>query len=112
MNLHGWMPARIAWRDSGPRVEWTLMERRRLVEPFFEQTLQGQMTHPFHQLFRRETSLEDMAAWTDAHPGSPLRGIVFHMSRCGSTLIAQLLAAVERNIVASEPAAVAAPLRA
>jgi hypothetical protein len=112
MNLHGWMPARIAWRDSGPRVEWTLMDRRRLVEPFFEQTMQSQMRHPFHQLFRRETSLEDLVAWTDAHPGAPLRGIVFHMSRCGSTLVAQQLAALECNIVASEPAPLDALLRA
>jgi hypothetical protein len=112
MNLNGWVPARVAWRNSGPRVEWTLMGRRRLLEPFFEQTLDSQMRHPFHQLFRRETSLEEMVEWTDAHPSAPLRGIILHMSRCGSTLMSQLLAALECNIVASEPAPLSAVLRA
>jgi hypothetical protein len=45
-----------------------------------------------------------MEAWTASEPGAPLKGIVYHMSRCGSTLIGQQLAAKERNIVASEPA--------
>lgn len=111
MNLSGWLPARIAWRDSAPQVEWILMGNERLLEPFFEQTLQRQMMNPFHQLFRRETSMEEMCLWTEAHPrshskshsGAPLKGIVYHMSRCGSTLIGRQLAAIERTIVASEP---------
>ncbi|MGO9930515.1 MAG: sulfotransferase family protein [Steroidobacteraceae bacterium] len=112
MNLHGWLPARVAWRETGPRVEWILMGRRRLLEPFFEQSLGREMTHPFHHLFRRDTSPGEMAAWTQAHPPAPLRGIIFHMSRCGSTLISQQLAALECNIVASEPAPLDAILRA
>jgi hypothetical protein len=103
MNLHGWMPARIAWRDSGPRVEWILMGAERLRDPFFVQTMQRQMMKPFHQAFRRETTIEQMVEWTEAHPGAPLRGIVYHMSRCGSTLIGQQLATLDRTIVASEP---------
>jgi hypothetical protein len=62
---------------------------------------------PFHHLFRRATSLEEMCAWTEAHPtsqsGAPLKGIIYHVSRCGSTLMGRQLQAVERNIVASEP---------
>ena len=103
MNLHGWVPARIAWRDNGPRVEWILMGAERLRDPFFTQTTQRQLIKPFHQLFRRETTIDQMIAWTAANPGAPLRGIVFHMSRCGSTLIGQQLAALDRAILASEP---------
>ena len=103
MNLQGWLPARVVWRGDEPRVEWTLMGRRRLAESFYERTLQRQMMQPFHQLFRRETSMEETIAWVEAHPPAPVRGLIFHMSRCGSTLISQQLAAVERNIVASEP---------
>jgi hypothetical protein len=112
MNLHGWLPARIVWRDSVPRVEWTLLGSRRLLDPFFELTLGRQMSHPFHQLFRRDSSLEEMIEWTDEHPGAPLRGMIFHMSRCGSTLMSQQLAACEYNVVASEPAPFEALVRA
>jgi hypothetical protein len=104
MNLDGWMPVRVAWRGSEPRVEWTPMGAQRLLDPFFEQTVQRQMAQPFGTLDRRETTVEEMAAWADAHPGAPLKGIVYHMSRCGSTLIGRQLAALERNIVAQEPA--------
>jgi hypothetical protein len=104
MNLYGWMPVRVVAGENGPRVEWTLMGKQRLLDPFFEETLRRQMEHPFHHLFRRETSIDEMASWTDAHPGAPLKGIVFHISRCGSTLISRQLMALERNIVASEPA--------
>ncbi|HEY0801708.1 MAG TPA: hypothetical protein VGD54_12750, partial [Steroidobacteraceae bacterium] len=104
MNLHGWLPARITWRDNRPRVEWTLMGTRRLTEPFFEQTLRSHMTHPFHQLLRPDTSIEEMLEWSNSLPRVPLRGIIFHLSRCGSTLLSQQIAALECNIVASEPA--------
>jgi len=112
MNLKGWLPARIAWRETEPRVEWTLMGQRRLIEPFFAQTLRSQMLHPFHQLFRRETTLEEAAEWTTAHPAAPLRGVIFHMSRCGSTLLSQQLAAPTCNVVASEAAPLDSILRA
>jgi hypothetical protein len=81
-----------------------LLGTERLLDPFFHGTLQRQMMKPFHQLFRRETDLEEMEAWTEAEPGAPLKGIVYHMSRCGSTLIGRQLGAMERNIVGSEPA--------
>ena len=104
MNLSEWMPARVAWRGEEPGVEWTLMRRQRLLDPFFEETLQRQMMHPFHQVFRRDSSMEEMLEWTEAHPGARPSGIIFHMSRCGSTLLCRQLMALERNIVASEPA--------
>lgn len=112
MNLHGWLPVRIAWRESGPRIEWILMGAARLRDPFFVQTTHTQMTKPFHQAFRRETTIDEMVEWTEAHPGAPLRGIVYHMSRCGSTLISQQMAAIERTIVASEPEPMDDALRA
>jgi hypothetical protein len=111
------MPARIAWcraadGSAQPVVEWTLMGKQRLLDSFFEETLQRQMMHPFHQVFRRDSSMEAMVEWTEAHPGAPLGGIIFHMSRCGSTLLCRQLMALERNIVASEPAPVDGVLRA
>jgi hypothetical protein len=112
VNLHGWIPAGIVWRESEPQVEWTLLGSQRLLDPFFERTMTRQMSHPFHQLFRRDTSMQEMIEWTDHHPGAPLRGMIFHMSRCGSTLMSQQLAACNFNVVASEPAPLEALVRA
>ena len=117
MNFSNWMPARFACRRAAdgsvqPTVEWTLMRRQRLLDPFFEETLQRQMMHPFHHVFRRDSSMEEMVEWTEKHPGATLGGIIFHMSRCGSTLLCRQLMALERNIVASEPAPMDGVLRA
>jgi hypothetical protein len=113
MNHEGWIPSQVLWRDSGLRVLSTLLGRQRLLEPFFESTIQLQMMHPFHALFRREISIEELAADEMLYAGAvPLRGMIFHMSRCGSTLISQMLAASERNIVASEPPPLDAIVRA
>jgi hypothetical protein len=76
-----------------------------MAEPFFYQTVVAAMTNPFNSVFMRETGLRELAGLP---AGLPPSGFVFHMSRCGSTLISQALAASSGNIVVSE----AAPLRA
>jgi hypothetical protein len=106
------MPARVARRGEESYVEWTLMRRQRLLDPFFEETLQRQMMRPFHQVFRRDSSMEEMVEWAEAHQAARPAGIIFHMSRCGSTLLCRQLMALERNIVASEPAPMDGVLRA
>ncbi|MDE1160658.1 MAG: sulfotransferase [Acidobacteriaceae bacterium] len=84
-------------------VHWTELGGKRLLQPFFEQDLQGHMQQPFHQLFRRETGIEELLEWGEQSASLPLRGVILHMSRCGSTLISQMLAAVPHYVVASEP---------
>ncbi|HEY4355431.1 MAG TPA: hypothetical protein VGN16_06770 [Acidobacteriaceae bacterium] len=103
MNLEGWLPADVVVRAGGRRIAWTLRGREPLRESSFEQTLQDQMAKPFHQLFRRETSLEAMAAWVENHPPAPLRGIVFHTAHCGSRALARFLANNGKNRVAAQP---------
>jgi hypothetical protein len=112
LNIAGWIPTQFAWGDAGAEVRWAMLGKKRLLDPFFEQTMQREMMHPFHHLFRLESSVDQMLEWMDNSPTVPLAGIIFHMSRCGSTLIAQMLAASEDHIVASEPAPLDGVLRA
>jgi hypothetical protein len=70
------------------------------------------LRHPFNQLFRRRTPTEALAAWREASPGLEPAGFVFHMSRCGSTLLVQMLARLDSNVVLSEPGPVDTVLRA
>ena len=44
-------------------------------------------------------------------PAIHLDGLVFHLSRCGSTLIAQMLAALPWTVVASEPSVIDSAIR-
>ena len=101
-DLRGWTPAKFFMRDSRPYAEWIFTGTRRFTEPFLTDSLRAAMQLPFAAFFRRETPLED-AAGLDALPPA---GFLFHVSRCGSTLAAQMLSALERTVVVSEAPAI------
>jgi len=111
LKLDGWIPVRVSWRegDREPHLEWCLIGETRFTEPFFANTIERHLHHPFHHAFRRETPIGALEEFGTR--GVPVKGIVFHMSRCGSTLVAQMLAALEQNIVLSEAEPVDAILR-
>ncbi|MFP2907634.1 sulfotransferase family protein [Pyxidicoccus sp. 3LFB2] len=111
-RLDGWVPGRIHVEERGLRVDWCHLGTQRFTDPFFDQTLERRLRHPFPLLFRHQTTMEALVARSAERPGLPVRGLVFHMSRCGSTLVAQLLAALPRHIVLSEPGPVDTVLRA
>jgi gluconate kinase len=100
--LEGWVPIRIYWQESQAMVDWCYVGTRRFSESFFEHTIQHLLWQPFNLLFRHQTPIETLAELQDARPGLPPSGFIFHMSRCGSTLAAQMLAALPQNIVLSE----------
>ncbi|KFA94138.1 aspartyl beta-hydroxylase [Archangium violaceum] len=110
--LAEWFPVRVHAREGGFDVEWCHLGGQRFTEPFFDDTIQRRLRYPFNWLFRHQTSLDELAELEALSPGLPPTGLIFHMSRCGSTLLAQTLAALPRNIVLSEPAPVDTVLRA
>jgi hypothetical protein len=97
--LQDWIPFYLKRGE----VHWGYMGRERFVEPFFQATLQKLASRPFNQLLRQRTGLDVLPERAASHPGLPLRGLVFHLSRCGSTLAAQTLAALGDTVVLSEP---------
>jgi hypothetical protein len=111
-DLRGWTPIRVDWRDGRPVVDWCHTEGVVFTEPFFAETVERCLRHPFRLLFRHETTIEVMGRHVTEHPGLPPAGFVFHMSRCGSTLVAQMLAAVAEHLVLSEPGPIDSVLRA
>ena len=98
----GWLPVRTRWVDRELMVDWAYCGSRRLLEPFFEDTVLRCLTKPFNRLFRYSTPIGALDGWLQHHPGLRPTGFIFHSSRCGSTLVSQMLAAMPRNIVVSE----------
>jgi hypothetical protein len=111
-HLSGWTPIRVFWQQSRPQVDWILLEEKHFTEPFFEQTIGHAMQHPFNQLFRHQTPIKALLDLESISQGIAPSGFIFHMSRCGSTLISQMLAALPSNIVISEAPPVDTILRA
>lgn len=104
----GWLPAEVAQVDGRAAVAWLRFGQRRLAESFYDDSLVHQRFLPFNRLFAVRTPLDDLEAWVGALPALEPAGLVFHMSRCGSTLAARMLAASPAHVVLSE----AAPINA
>jgi hypothetical protein len=100
--LEGWLPVRIFWRDARLWVDWCYMGDRRLTEPFFRESIGYAMFEPFNQAFRRETPIDTLRELREKSPGLEPAAFVHHASRCGSTLIPQMLTALGTHIAISE----------
>lgn len=111
-RLAGWTP--IAVRAGGPRplIRWCFTEGVQFDEPFFEQTIDRCLRDPFRLLFWRETGIDALGAAASEAPGLHPSGFIFHMSRCGSTLVARMLASLPEVLALSEPGPIDAVLRA
>ena len=110
-DLDGWIPSRVNWQGGEPVVEWRWLGERRLKDPFFNDTLSRALQNPFTLLFRHETPLGTLRSHAETRPGLKTAGLVFHMSRCGSTLASQALSASPENVVISEAPALDSLLR-
>lgn len=95
-----WLPTDVVDGPTGPTIEWLHFAGAPLSHPFYQDSLQRARALPFNRLMRCATPLSALDAFADDPPPD---GFIFHMSRCGSTLVAQMLAAVPGHITLSEP---------
>jgi hypothetical protein len=98
----GWTPIHIPRRGPEFGVLWSWLGAQRFRDPFFDQTVTSAFHHPLHLLLQRSTTLEQLVEIAEASPALAPAGFIYHVSRCGSTLVAQMLARLDRAIVISE----------
>lgn len=111
LNLEGWLPIRV-WQPAGEwQVDWCWFGDAPLHQPFFREAVDDALRLPFNQAFRRQTPLAALGEWQAESPGLAPSAFIFHASRCGSTLISQMLARLDNHIVISEPPPLDALLR-
>ncbi len=111
-----WMPFGLAPSSAGaPLVDWFDVGSLRFDDPFFVETVyRARYRHeddPQAGPFRRQTPISDLLDLAAAQPGINPSGFIFHLARCGSTLVSQMLAALPEHIVLSEAPAIDAVLR-
>jgi hypothetical protein len=107
MKRDGWVPVRLVSKRSGAGdgeafVDWCWLGGERFTDPFFDGTIETAQRRPFNRLFTHRTPIAELGWWYAASPGMAPTGFIFHMSRCGSTLVSQMLAALPENVVISE----------
>lgn len=110
-QLDGWIPARVYWSNGRPIIDWCYLGNRGFKHSF-EQTLEECLRYPGNLLFRHQTSIEVLQQLSERRPGLKPTGFIFHMSRCGATMISRMLAALPENIVISEARPIDSILRA
>lgn len=111
LNFDGWLPIRV-WPVAGQwQVDWCWFGDTPLHAPFFREAVEDALRLPFNQAFRRQTPLSALSDWQAQSPGLAPSAFILHASRCGSTLISQMLARLDDHIVVSEPPPLDALLR-
>jgi hypothetical protein len=111
-QLAGWTPIEVRWNGSRSVVRWCFTDGVEFTDPFFDQTIERCLRDPFRLLFWRETDISALGELASLSPGLTPCGFIFHMSRCGSTLVSQMLAELPDALVVSEAGPIDAVLRA
>ncbi len=96
----GWVPTAVSYPAGKPVVDWIYAGVRRFSEPFFDDSVKAVRRVPFSRFMRLQSPLarirnEDVDTLTPS-------GFIFHVSRCGSTLVSRMLGAVPGTMTISE----------
>jgi len=110
-HLDGWIPIRVYCNDHRPFVDWCWIGTRRFTEPFFDHTIEAVLRLPFSTLFRPQTSIDMLHERYETNRGLEPQGFIFHMSRCGSTLVSQMLSSLPNTLMISEAGSIDSVLR-
>ncbi len=110
-DVADWTPWRISPGPEGPVVEWVHTGGLAFDDPFLDETIRRALRRPFGLLCGARTALAAVPVDAARGPALPVAGVVLHLSRCGSTLAAQVLDALPEVLVVSEPAALDVALR-
>lgn len=101
--LKGWIPYRLGVADGQLIFRWLYVGNNRFVEPFFDETVAHCKNHPYNSTrWQSASTLEGLLEAAQTCSGLNPTAFIFHVSRCGSTLLSQLLAIPERHIMLSE----------
>lgn len=109
--MTGWFPYQVRFEAGQAVVSWLHDPALQFTDSFFSQTIGYSLSKPSVALLVRETDFEPVLA-LERHPrAQDPAGFIFHVSRCGSTLVSRALAALPCIVSFSEPPALDALLR-
>ncbi|MTI25876.1 sulfotransferase family protein, partial [Fulvivirga kasyanovii] len=99
-DFNKWIP--VAFDAEKEEVQWIYAGDKDFMEPFFEDDIR---LIRYESPKTKNTSLHEFNELGTSKPTDTIKPalFIFHISRCGSTLITQMLAQSAKNIVYSEP---------
>lgn len=98
-TILNWIPVKF----NDDQFRWIYLGDKTFSEPFFEETISRCMHLPenSHPL-KTVTDISIFPEWAKQVNTAKPAAIIFHVSRCGSTLLTQLLSLNPENIILSE----------
>ena len=101
--IAGWIPIKLYPEDESLLCRWLYVGDKKFTEPFFDETISACRSLPENGHLKKSMSSTDMLVdWAKAIDIIEPTAFIFHISRCGSTLISQMLGMQPSNIVLSE----------
>lgn len=101
--LANWIPVKLVQKDNESYVEWIYLSDLEFLDPFFDETIAKCKSHPYNsKSFKVLSTIENLINWSEELVSVELKALVFHVSRCGSTMLSQSLATSPENIMISE----------
>jgi hypothetical protein len=102
-ELKHWLPHKLWGSGDELLCKWFYGGEKRFTEPFFDETIQKCLSHPLNsKRFKCVSHLDLLPPWALELEQIRPTAFIFHVSRCGSTLLSQLLSVSPQNIVLSE----------
>jgi hypothetical protein len=101
--LLNWIPYKLVEKDKEVYFEWIYLGDKRYIDPFFEETLIKCKVHYNNSTrYKVVSTVENLIEWSAGLISVELKALLFHVSRCGSTMMSQSLSVSSQNIVISE----------
>lgn len=102
-ELQGWIPYKLVETPGNVHCRWLYTGQEKFTEPFFDDTISKCRGLSFNQQMQYCCSdLSVLPEWAATIRSAPPALLIFHVSRCGSTLLSQLFSLDPENIVLSE----------
>lgn len=102
-GLHGWIPLKLIEENNELYCQWLFAGEKQFTEPFFDDTIRFCKTLPENRKgYKIISDLSLLHDWHKAIPAHQPAAVIFHVSRCGSTLLSQLLSSNKDHVVLSE----------
>jgi hypothetical protein len=101
--IEGWVPIKLVNDDGERNCRWLYVGNKHFNEPFFDETISACRQLPENGHLKRSiSSIDLLQEWATRQQSIAPTAFIFHVSRCGSTLLSQMLSLQQSNIVLSE----------
>jgi len=97
-----WLPVAVVQTQAGLAIDWQHFGDQRLTAPFYEDSIRRARRSRLNTFFRPRTSLATLVDTPPPDAAGAPDALIFHMSRCGSTLVSQMIAAMPGSVMVSE----------